>query len=52
MGDIKMNHQVIGCNGEDTLNPAQDGDRLMKLPVLSNASNVSVMTVLPGVSQY
>ena len=52
MGDIKTNHQAIGWSGEDSLNPAQDRDGLMKLRVPSNASNMAGMTMLPGVSQY
>lgn len=47
-----MNHQEIGWNGEESLNPAQDRDRVMKFRVPSNASSFAGRTMLPGASQY
>jgi hypothetical protein len=50
--DIKMNHQEIEWNGEDSLNPVQDRNRAMKFRVPSNASKFAGMTMFPGASQY
>ena len=47
-----MSHQELAWNGEDSLNPAQDRDRVMKFRVPLNASSVAGMTMLLGVSQY
>ena len=52
MDDIEINLQKIRWNCEDSLNPAQDRDRIMKFRVPSNASDVAGMTMLPGASQY
>jgi hypothetical protein len=49
--DIKINHQGIGWNGEESLNLTQDRDRVMNFRVPSNAKNVAGITMLPGVSQ-